>query len=280
MLGAIIGDVAGSYYEVCEIEYFKKTKSPRPYEERIKIMDSNTPLFTENSSCTDDSILTYAIYKAIKENKPYEESLKEYGLKEIELGLDQYGRSRFGQGFVKWLLNEKEGNSYGNGAAMRIAPVGFMFEDLETVLKEAELATIPSHNNDEAIKSSKAVASAIFLLRKGYSKEEVLKYIQDNYYALDYDLEKLRHEYTFSSKASNSVPQALFIFFKSDSFEDAIRKAISIGGDSDTIACITGALAESYYGIEENIIKQVVPYLKDYMVDILERYQNKQYKIV
>jgi len=278
MLGAIIGDVAGSYYEVLEIEHFKKTKQPRLYHDRIKIMDNNVPLFGDNCSCTDDSILTYAIYKAIKENLTYESMLREFGLRELSLGCDQYGRSRFGKGFVKWLLNEKDGNSYGNGAAMRISPIGFMFDDIDTVFKEAILATIPSHHNDEAIKSAQAVASSILLLRKGYHKAEVLKYLKKYYYDLDYDLETLRKNYTFSSRAVDSVPQALFVFFQSDSFEDAIRKAISIGGDSDTIACITGSLAESYYGIDEEIIDQVRPYLKDYMLDILENYQYKQYK--
>ena len=129
MLGAIIGDVVGSYYEVLEINYYKKHKMPRLYEDRIKILDNSISLFNDNCSCTDDSILTCAIYDAIKNGDcNYEKYLKDYGNKEINLGLDKYGRSRFGKGFVSWLKGNYQGDSYGNGAAMRISPVGFLFD--------------------------------------------------------------------------------------------------------------------------------------------------------
>ena len=278
MLGAIIGDVAGSYYEVLEIEERKNNKKNRTYEERTKILDENIPLFTDNCSATDDSILTCAIYDAIENgSKNYEKYLKEYGLREVNLGMDIYGRSRFGSGFVDWLTNKKEGNSFGNGSAMRISPVGFLFDTLEEVKEESKKATIPSHNHEDAIKASEAVAVSIFLLRKGMSKEDVVKYIKDNYYSLDHDLETLQRTYTFSSKASNSVPQALYIFSVSNDFEDSIRKAISIGGDTDTIAAIVGSLSESYYGIPENLKQEVKPYLRDYMYDLLkDRYYKKE----
>lgn len=278
MLGAIIGDIVGSIYEVLEVEEKKKNKTNRSYEERIKILDKNTPLFAENCSVTDDSILTCAIYDAIANgNCDYEKYLKEYGLREISLGVDKYGRSRFGKGFVEWLENKKEGNSYGNGAAMRISPVGFCFDNIDEVKHNSYLATIPSHNHEEALLSAEAVAVSIFLLRNGIPKDEVINYIKDNYYALEYDLEELQRTYSFSSKASNSVPQALFIFSISNNFEDAIRKSISIGGDSDTIAAIVGSLSEAYYGIDENIKEQVKPYLKDYMLDLLkDKYFTKE----
>ena len=277
MLGAIIGDVAGSYYEVLEIEERKNNKKNRTYEERTKILDENIPLFTDKCSATDDSILTCAIYDAIENgSKNYEKYLKEYGLREVNLGMDIYGRSRFGSGFVDWLNNKKEGNSFGNGSAMRISSVGFLFDTLEEVKEESKKATIPSHNHEDSIKASEAVAVSIFLLRKGMSKEDVVKYIKDNYYSLDYDLETLQRTYTFSSKASNSVPQALYIFSVSNDFEDSIRKAISIGGDTDTIAAIVGSLSESYYGIPENLKQEVKPYLRDYMYDLLkDRYYQK-----
>ena len=280
MLGAIIGDVVGSYYEVLEIEYYRKYKVSRPYEERIKILDKDTPLFTDNCSCTDDSILTCAIYDAIKNgNGNYEKYLRDYGLREINAGLDKYGRSRFGKGFVAWLKNEKEGNSYGNGAAMRISPVGYLYDNINDVKHESFLATIPSHNNIDAIKSAEAVAVSIFMLRNGISKNKLKEYIVNNYYNLSFNLESLQRNYKFSSKAINSVPQALFVFFESNDFEDAIRKAISIGGDSDTIACIVGSLAEACYGIPEQIKKEVKPYLKDYMLDLLsDEYYNDKIK--
>ena len=269
MLGAIIGDVVGSYYEVLEVKEIKN--GLRSYEERIKILDQNTPLFTENSSVTDDSILTFAIYKAIKENKPYEEMLKYYAKQEINLGKDMYGRSRFGKGFVEWVNGNTQGTSYGNGASMRISPVGYLFDTLEEVKQESYKATIPSHNHEESILCAEAVSTSIFLLRNGISKEELKEYIEKNYFKLDYDLEDLRRNYKFSSKSINSVPQAIFTFLESNSFEETIRNAISIGGDTDTIACIAGSLAESYYGIPQELLEQVKPYLKDYMIELLDK---------
>lgn len=269
MLGAIIGDVVGSYYEVLEVKEIKN--GHRSYEERIKILNQNTPLFTNNSSVTDDSILTFAIYKAIKENKPYEEILKYYAKKEIDLGKDMYGRSRFGKGFVEWVNGNTEGTSYGNGASMRISPVGYLFDTLEEVKQETYKATIPSHNHEESILCAEAVSTSIFLLRNGMSKEELKEYIEKNYFKLDYDLEDLRRNYKFSSKSINSVPQAIFTFLESNSFEETIRNAISIGGDTDTIACIAGSLAESYYGIPAELLEQVKPYLKDYMKELLDK---------
>lgn len=274
MLGAIIGDVVGSYYEVLEVKEIKN--GHRSYKDRIKILDQNTPLFTENSSVTDDSILTFAIYKAIKENKPYEEMLKYYAKQEINLGKDMYGRSRFGKGFVEWVNSNTQGTSYGNGASMRISPVGFLFNTLEEVKQETYKATIPSHNHQESILCAEAVAISIFLLRNGISKEELKEYIEKNYFKLDYDLEKLRRNYKFSSKSIDSVPQAIYTFLESNSFEETIRNAISIGGDTDTIACIAGSLAESYYGIPENLLEQVKPYLKDYMKELLEKEKTLQ----
>lgn len=271
MYGAIIGDVAGSYYEVVEI----KNKN-RTYEERIKIMDRNTILFNDKCSCTDDSILTVAIADAILNNLPYELKLKEYGLREINLGKDIYGRSRFGKGFVDWLNNNYIGESYGNGCAMRISSVGFLFNDIEKIKQESLKATIPSHNHIESIKSSEAIAISIYLLRNGISKENLKKYIETNYFKLDYDLEELRKTYKFTSRAIDSVPQAIFCFLESTDFENAIRTSISIGGDTDTIACITGALAESYYGVPKQLIKEVQPYIKEYMKDVIDKFYERE----
>jgi len=276
MLGAIIGDVAGSYYEVLEINYLRQNGINRPYEERIKVLDKNVELFTSYSSVTDDSILTCSIYDAIKNGEfNYEKYLREYGLSEINLGLDQYGRSRFGSGFTDWLKGNYQGESYGNGAAMRISPVGYLFDNLDDVKKHAYLASIPSHNHPDALKGAEAVACAIYLLRNGYSKEDVITYIKNNYYELNFDLEDLQRNYKFSSKTSNSVPEALYIFSISTDFEDSIRKAISIGGDTDTIACIVGSLSEAYYGIDLNMLEKVKPYLKEYMVDLLKDYYKE-----
>ena len=271
MLGAIIGDVAGSYYEVLEIE-----NRNRGFNERVKILDKNTPLFTENSTYTDDSVLTCAIYDAIVNgNKNYEKYLRSYGLKELSLGGDKFGRNRFGSGFVDWLLGNGRCDSYGNGCAMRVSPIGYLFDTLEDVKRESKNATIPSHNHKDSIKASEAVAVAIFKLRNGETKEDVIEYIKNNYYNLDYDLEDLQRNNKFSSKASITVPQAFYIFSIANSFEDTIRKAISIGGDTDTIAAIAGSIAESFYGIPDNIKEEVKEYLTKEQIDLI--YNDKRY---
>lgn len=276
MLGAIIGDVAGSYPEVLEIKHFKNEKTPTSYEERIKIMNKNTPLFTENSSCTDDSILTCAIADAILSGShDYTKYLKDYGIRELKLGRDMHQRSRFGSGFVKWLEGDFQGVSYGNGCAMRISPVGYL-ETLEEVKRETYLATIPSHNSEEAIQGALAVSTSIYMLRHGTTKEELKKYIEENFYSLNFDLETLRREYIFHVKTNESVPQAFYIFLISDDFEDSIRKAISIGGDTDTIAAIVGSLSEAYYGLDQNLVDGVMPYLKDYMYPLVDKFYKKE----
>lgn len=275
MLGSIIGDIIGSIYEVEEVEAIKNNvDKKREFKERIKILDNNTLLFTDECSYTDDTVLTAAIADAVLNNKDYEECLKTYGLNELNLGVDKYGRSRFGKGFCEWLQGNVEGNSYGNGSAMRISSIGYLFNDIETIKKEVKLATIPSHNNSEAIKGAEAVAVTIYLARIGKSKEEIKKYIEDNYYKLDYDLEDLQRNYRFSSKCSNSVPQALYCFIVSNSFLDAIRKSISIGGDSDTIAAIVGGISEVYYGIPNEIKDEVYKYIPDYIKEVLKQFYN------
>ena len=275
MLGAIIGDVAGSYLEVLEVKDLK-SKGKRDYNDRIKILDREVPLFNGNCSVTDDSILTIAIMDAIINNKSYYDKLKEYGLREINLGVDKYGRSRYGPGFIKWLNGNSKGDSYGNGSAMRISPVGYLFNTLEDVKKESLQATLPTHNNPDSIMCAEAVSLSIFLLKNGISKINLRRYIEANYFSLDYDLEDLRHNYYFTSKAIDSVPQAIFCFLESNDFEDTIRNALSIGGDTDTIACIAGSIAEAYYGVDEKIKNEVIKYIPNYMKDILDKFYERK----
>lgn len=276
MLGAIIGDIVGSFYEVEEINAFKNSPTKkRNYQDRIKILNKEVPLFTEECSYTDDSVLTIAISTSLTEGRNFEEVLREYGLSEIALGEDKYGRSRFGSGFVSWLKNEKEGNSFGNGASMRISPIGYYYDDLEFVLNKAKDATVPSHNHEEAIKGAQAVSSAIYLARQSFSKEEIKDFLETRFgYFLNYDLEDLQKNYKFSSKTNNSVPQAIFCFLESTDFEDCLRKSISIGGDTDTIAAISCSIAESYYGIPEELKKQALSYLPEHYRIQVDNFYN------
>lgn len=277
MIGSIIGDVVGSIYEVKEINAIKNNENKkRPYEERINILDKSVPLFNEGSCYTDDTALTCAIADAVINNEDYEKSLRRFGLRELSLGKDRFGRNAFSEGFIKWLKHKKDGDSFGNGSAMRISPIGFLYDDVETIKKEVYKATIPSHNNSEAIKGAEAVAITIFLARNGKTKEEIKEYIENNYYKLDFDLEYLQKNYRFSSKCSETVPQAIFCFLESNGFEDAIRKSISIGGDSDTIACIVGGISEAYYGIPTNLTKEIEKYLPFYLSLIVRQFYFKR----
>lgn len=277
MLGAIIGDIVGSYYEVLEMEALKDhQKQKRSYEERIKILDSKTPLFLEKSSYTDDTVLTCAIANSLLQNEDYEKNLRYFGLKEINKGLDKYGRYPFGAGFIKWVKDEKIGDSYGNGGAMRISPVAYFAQDLEDVLLETEKATKPSHNTEEAIKGAQAVSTAIYLALNHHGKEEIEKTISELFaYDLHFDLSDLQHNYKFTARTCNSVPQAIYCFLISNSFEDALRKSISIGGDSDTIAAIACAISEAYYGIPENLKSQAYTYLPKEYRQIVENFYEE-----
>lgn len=275
MLGAIIGDVAGSTYEVDEVLALKnKTKVSN--EERIKILDRNVPLFQKNSSCTDDTVLTSAIAECILKDGNYEDYLREFGKKEVSLGLDIYGRSRFGKGFIDWLNNKIIGESFGNGCAMRVSPIPMYYNNLEDILNETYKSTITSHNHEDSINATKAVSIAIYMAKNKVSKEGIKNKIEKECgFNLNFDLEELQKNYQFTSKAKDSVPQAIYCFLVSNDFEDAIRKAISIGGDTDTIAAITGSIAENYYGIPEQIILSVQPYIPEYIKNIVNRFYLK-----
>lgn len=275
MLGAIIGDVAGSTYEVDEVLALKN-KSKVSYEDRIKILDRKTTLFKQNSSCTDDTILTSAIAECILKNGNYENYLREFGKREESLGLDIYGRSRFGSGFIDWLNNNSTGESFGNGCAMRVSLIPMYYNSLEEILNETYKSTITSHNHSDAINATKAVSIAIYMAKNNYSKEDIkVKIEHECNYDLNFNLEDLQKNYKFTSKAKDSIPQAIYCFLESNDFEDAIRKAISIGGDTDTIAAITGSIAESYYGIPDEIISEVNKYIPDYIKDIINRFYLK-----
>lgn len=279
MLGAIIGDIAGSTYEVEEVESLKKNEID--YERRIKILDKSVPLFSEQSSYTDDTVLTAAIANALLTDKDYYKNLKEFGLREINLGLDKYGRSRFGKGFTEWLKGDGIGRSYGNGCAMRISPIANYFNDFDEVLSETRKATHTSHRNSDSEEMAELVSVCIYLCKTKKSKDYIKMFFKDIYgYRFGYNLEDLQKNYKFTSKAIDSVPQAVFCFLKSNSFEDAIRKAISIGGDSDTIAAITGSIAEAYYGIDEKLIKETEKYLPEYIINIVNKFylETKGYK--
>lgn len=245
MIGAIIGDIVGSRFE------FNNHRS-KDFE-----------LFTDNCFPTDDSIMTVAVGQAIAECQGDYSNLSR---KAIECMQDLgriYPDCGFGGMFYQWIFSENPQpySSFGNGAAMRISGVGFAARTLEEAKELAYKVTAISHNHPEGIKGAEAVAVSIFLARKGKTKHEIRKYIEDNYYKINFTIDEIRATYRFNETCQETVPQALAAFFESDSFEDTLRNAISVGGDSDTLAAIACSIAEGYYGVPDDLRKQAESYL-------------------
>jgi ADP-ribosylglycohydrolase len=253
IIGAIAGDIIGSIYEW---ENYKST---------------DFPLFSPTSRFTDDSVLTMAVADCILNQKPFRETLAAYGREYADVG--------FGKVFKVWMQSPDllPYGSIGNGSAMRISPVGFAYSTLEETLAVAEQSASVSHNSIEGIKGAKAVAAAIFLARTGKSKAEIKQYIETTFeYNLDESLDDIRPNYTFDYTCAGSIPQSIRAFLESTDYENAIRLAISIGGDSDTIACIAGGIAAAFYKhIPDKIIEQVVKRLPKEYVAILEQFETR-----
>ncbi|GHU59016.1 hypothetical protein FACS189411_15350 [Bacteroidia bacterium] len=253
MYGAIIGDFVGSVYE------FDNT------------LDYDFPLITAESEITDDSILTIAIADAILLKKDYGERLYYWGNK------FSHPKGAYGNSFYNWLhnLNPKPYNSYGNGSAMRVSSIGWAFDTLEETIKQAQLSAECTHNHPEGIKGAQAVAAAIFLLRNGKNKGFVHQYISANYYDLNFNLQDIRPSYHFDVTCQGTVPPAIKCYLESSNFEDAIRLAVSLGGDSDTLACITGSLAEAdpSYQIPEELKKAAMNTIPTELKHIVELFK-------
>jgi ADP-ribosylglycohydrolase len=227
LLGAVSGDVIGSAYEF---------KSQKKYD---------FPLFSTESSIADDGILTLAVADAILSQRSYGESIRQYARRYP----DPMGG--YGMRFQEWARagNPQPYNSFGNGSAMRISAVGWAFDSLQEVLSEVKRSAEVTHNHPEGIKGAQVVALSVFLARTGSGKEAIKQEAASRYgYDLDRTLDVIRPAYSFNESCQETVPQAIIAFLESEDYEDAIRKAISLGGDADTLAAITGAIAEAYYG--------------------------------
>ena len=252
ILGAIAGDIIGSIYEWHNIK------------------TTEFPLFTYRSKFTDDSVLTFATMNAIVEHTPYVNNYYEFGNRYIGKG--------YGPSFKKWLLegNMQPYNSWGNGSAMRVSPIGWAFNTLAEVLEEAKKSAECTHNHPEGIKGAQAIASAIFLARSGKTKDEIKSYIENTFgYDLNRTIDEIRPTYKFEVSCQKSVPEAIIAFLESTDFENAIRLAVSLGGDSDTIGCITGSIAEAFYGnIPEHIRNAVLKILPRELIELNEKFSN------
>jgi ADP-ribosylglycohydrolase len=253
IIGAIAGDIIGSVYEW----------------NNIKTVDFD--LFSKESDFTDDSVLTVATMYATMNKKSYAEVYQKFGV--------YYPLRGYGGKFSSWLLsdNPKPYNSWGNGSAMRASPIGWYCNSLDGVMAEAQRSAEVTHNHPEGIKGAQSTAAAVYMARTGKSKDEIKSFVSNTFqYDLDRKIDEIRPVYEFDESCQGTVPEAIIAFLESTDFENAIRLAISIGGDSDTIACITGGIAEAYYQtVPENIIENVFRILPEELVEIIEEFSRE-----
>lgn len=253
MIGAIAGDIIGSIYE----------RNP------IKVKDF--PLFDPRCRFTDDTVLTVAVADAILSKASYADSVRQFA--------GNYPDAGYGGSFARWFQASGAGpyNSWGNGSAMRVSPVGFAFATEGEVLDQARATAEITHNHPEGIKGAQATALAVFLARTGSGKESIRSSIAGRFgYDLDRTVEQIRPGYSFDVSCQGSVPQAIVAFLDSISYEDAVRNAVSLGGDSDTLACIAGGIADAFYGgVPQVVCDKVKELLTPELWSVTEKFCRK-----
>src|SRR5438132_13252572 len=251
MLGAIAGDVIGSVHE------------------RARTKTKDFPLLTPASRFTDDTVLTVAVADCLLHGRDYVDALHDY--------FHAYPDAGYGGTFWLWASSRRREpyQSWGNGSAMRVSPVAYVGTTLEEVLHEAKRSAEVTHDHAEGIRGAQATAAAIFLARTGGTKEQIRQYVKEQFdYFLDETLDDLRPTYQFDASCQWSVPQSIVAFLESTGYEDAVRNAVSLGGDADTMACIAGAIAEAYYGgMPASIADPVRDLLSEDLIEVLDRYE-------
>jgi len=253
IIGAIIGDVVGSFYE------FYNCKS------------TDIALFTSGTTFTDDTVMTIAVADWLLSGVPLDKTMPDWGT--------EYPNRGYGGMFYEWLFyskNKEPYNSFGNGAGMRVSPCGYFAGSLNEALELAKQSAEVTHNHPEGIKGAQAIASAIFLARQHKPKNEIREYIEKTFgYDLHRSCDEIRPAYRFNETCQGSCPEAVIAFLDSHDYESAIRLAISLGGDSDTIACMAGGIAAAYYGIPAWMVKYVVTeYLPQNIRDIIRLFDE------
>ena len=259
MLGAIIGDIVGSRFE----------------RDNYKAKDFD--FLTYQCSFTDDSVMSLAVAKAIMECEADYGDLSDKTVECMRRIGQIYPNCGYGRGFYRWLYSDEPEpyNSYGNGAAMRVSAAGFAAKDMEEAKLLSKKVTEVTHNHPEGLKGAEAVAVAVYLARTGSNILEIRDVIEKQYYSINFTLDEIRGTYGFHATCQDSVPQAMEAFFESENFEDAIRNAVSIGGDSDTIGAITGGIAEAYYGIPTELRRHALTFLDKELLEILVDFENR-----
>lgn len=258
MLGAIIGDIVGSRFE------FNNHRS-KDFE-----------LFAEGCFATDDSIMTLAIAKAIMACEGNWDELGRQAVSHMQRIGRKHPGCGFGGSFFGWIFSPdpQPYNSYGNGAAMRVSPCGFIAKTEEEAKLLSRVVTQVSHNHPEGIKGAEATTLAIFMARREADKNAIRQRMTRDYYPLDFTLDSIRSSYAFNETCQDTVPQALTAFLESVSFEDCVRNAISVGGDSDTLAAIACAIAEAYYGVPDSLRTKALSYLDEEMLGIFRDWER------
>lgn len=253
LLGAIAGDVIGSVFEWNPLK------------------TTHFPLLNPNCFLTDDTVMTVAVADSLLHHLDYVTAFHYWGRK--------YPDADYGGNFGRWLQEKdtKPYNSWGNGSAMRVGPVGWFFNTMESVLRNAEKCAAVTHNHPEGIKGAQAVAAAIFLAREGQSKDTIRQFIRGNIgYPLDRTLDEIRPHYGFDESCQGTVPEAIQAFLESDDFESAIRLSISLSGDADTLACIAGSIAGAFYGeIPEEIARFVRSKLPEDILAVVDMFDRR-----
>ena len=257
MLGAILGDIVGSPYEFDHNNYKHK----------------DFPLLSEKSHFTDDSVMTVAVAQGLIAGQGDPQKTFAEVRYEMRLWGERYPHAGYGGMFRRWLHaeNPRPYGSFGNGSAMRVSAAGWLFDTLDKTLEMAKVAAEVTHNHPEGIKGAQATVAAIFLARTGHSKPEIRQYVEQTF---DYDLsrtcDEIRPGYRHVETCQQTVPEAIIAFLESTGFEDALRNAVSLGGDSDTLACITGGIAEAFYGMPPELRRETLKRLPEEMQDTFE----------
>jgi ADP-ribosylglycohydrolase len=254
MIGAIAGDIIGSFHEGLGT----KTKV--------------FPLFGANNWFTDDTVLTIAVAESILRKADLVDALHDY--------FHRYPQRGYGGSFIEWagLRHREPYNSWGNGAAMRVSPVGFAYDTLDDVMQHAERTAAVTHNHPEGIRGAQATAVAVYLARTGSDKQAIRQHIVDVFgYDLSTPLDEIRETYEFDVSCQGSVPQSIIAFLEGTDFEDTVRNAISLGGDADTMACIAGGIAEAYWGVPEAIERRALSFLDEQLLMVVDEF-NRRYR--
>ena len=257
LLGSIAGDIIGSVYEFCPVKF------------------TGFQLFSERSRFTDDTVMTVALYDWLLNKGDLSDTMQRYGRR--------YRHRGYGGNFGKWIWaeNPQPYGSYGNGSAMRVSPVGWAFETLEETLDVARQSAAVTHNHPEGIKGAQAVAAAVYLARTGKSKQEIREYIETAFgYNLNRTCDEIRPGYRFDVTCQGSVPESIIAFLESTDYETAVRLAISLGGDADTMAAIAGGIAAAYYkNVPDNIVAEVLKRLPDEFVNVVQQFYRQLLKL-